>query len=129
MDTNPLRDSKNEFLLVEKLGTFFIGLLFIYLGIWKLQMNNNFATPYYVLLGWQLLTGIGIVCRLNLARYSILIFSVFSLFFWTYTWITFKLDQPEPLNFSRLSSAVYFMGPPFLYLIFFNLRSVKKIFW
>ena len=114
-------------------------LLFLKKEFIVLPLNNSpllITIAYFPLTIWFLFTGIGIILRKNLARYSLIIMSYFMFFIGLVMFLTFFL-LPEPNIFLYKGPkiilltffVVFFMILPLFFLFFLSSKKVKSLFF
>ncbi|MCM8786613.1 MAG: hypothetical protein NC935_00980 [Candidatus Omnitrophica bacterium] len=122
-------------------------LLSIFFGIFlflkeidiELPINYNptlLVISYFPFACWLLWTGIGIIRKKSWARYSIIVFSYFSIFigfvfFVTFYFLPIQKDMASLKTFKMVFLTIvvlFFILLPFWFLVFFNSKNIKHIF-
>ncbi len=116
------------------ISTFSISI-FLHLNKFKDRLPTAITGIFiFVMLGlWAVLTGIGIICKKNWARYSLFAMSFFTIFIGLICYLaTFIPRAAVPDNTSELIffaiPAVFLIAIPIYFLVFFNRRSIKELF-
>ncbi|MCM8831656.1 MAG: hypothetical protein NC918_05670 [Candidatus Omnitrophica bacterium] len=121
------------------LAIFFGIILFLNEIDIKLPINYNpilLIISYSPFACWLLFTGIGIIRKKSWARYSIIVFSYFSIFIGFVFFVTFYyLPIQKDISYLKtykmiflLVIILFFVLLPFWFLTFFNSKDVKHIF-
>ena len=119
-------------------GILLFSLIFLKQEFIVLPLNNSpllITIAYLPFTIWFLLTGIGVILRRNLARYSLIIMSYFMFFIGLVMFLTFFL-LPEsnvflykgPKIILLTFFTVFFMILPLFFLFFLNSKKVKTLF-
>ena len=121
---------KTRFLQLCIIGI--VGIVFVFLSACKIfsvigSISDAAESPfrlYVAILGiLEMIIGIGLIFRFHLARYIMIVFSLCSAVGWSYNFIS-----EGAWRIYGVWNPLYFVGLPVFYLIFFNLKSVKKLF-